>query len=190
MAERRTSRQVSTVRKSTRKQPQEAVRYQFSAIIGGALIALALLWFVWLLIRQMNPLMNSITLPMPGSFVQNPPASSGDPLAAAGITLTSPTQGQEPALTKQQALLLAGQIESAVATRAGGTDVQYTLFSYSSPDTSQTSFHNVPVWLIHYSKVSEPHPDTSADPHASTVQHDFYVFLDATSGQELLAIWL
>jgi hypothetical protein len=186
MAERRTSRLAAGGRKPMRKgkRSEDSPLRRYSAIIGGGLIVLALLWFVWLLIRQVNPAVNSITFP----FVSNPTSKPSDPLTAAGVTLTPPNQGQQPALTKPQALLLADQLEPAAA-QAGGVDAQYTLFSYSSSGIDQTNFHNVPIWLIHYSKVTEPQPDTSADPHASSGSHDFYVFLDANSGQELLTIW-
>lgn len=166
------------------------VRY-FSAVVGGGLIALALLWFAWLLVRQVNPTMGSLAQPLAGSFLQalTPSPVNSDPLLAAGITLASPGQGQVSAFTKQQALLLAGQLEPAAA-KAGSVTAVYTLFSYTAPNASQKSFHDAAIWLVHYSKVPEPHPDTSADPHAASASHDLYVFLDATSGQELLSLWL
>jgi hypothetical protein len=187
MREHRTPRYTSRVRTPIRKQLGDLPLRRYSALVGGSLIVLALLWFAWLLVRQLNPAVNSINFPFTSSSTSSAPS---DPLAAAGVTLTLPAQGQEPPLTKQQALLLASQLEPAVTARSGGIDAQYTLFSYSSSGSSQTNFHNVPVWLIHYSKVTEPHPDTSADPQASSGNHDFYVFLDAKSGQELLTIWL
>jgi hypothetical protein len=108
---------------------------------------------------------------------------------AAGITLSAPTQGQEPLLTRQQAILLVDEMEPEAAVQASGATASYTLFSYKGSN-SAASFHNVPAWLVHYTGISEPPPDTSSDPHASNTHHDLYVFLDANSGKELLAIWL
>lgn len=173
-----------------RKRGRDPIFRQFSAIIGIVLIGIALLWFVWLLVRQVNPVGISLKLPLPNIMPQQSSNAPADPLAAAGITLSSPAQGQEPLLSQQQALLLAAQIEAPIAARAKGVDASYTLFSYQGNNAAGTSFRNAPVWLIHYSGVSAPPPDTAADPHASSASHDFYLFLDANSGRELLAIWL
>lgn len=155
-----------------------------SALIGIVLVACTLLLLAWFSVHPASP---SVTF-----FQASPTAAStaNDPLATAGITLSAPAQGQQPQLTRQQALTLVNQIEPGVAVQAGKVDAQYTLFSYTRPTTSQPVFQNVPVWLIHYAQVSEPPPDNGADSHATQVQHDFYVFLDATSGKELLAVWL
>lgn len=155
-----------------------------SALMGIVLVAGALLLFVWFSVHQASP---SVTF-----FQASPTAAStaNDPLAAAGITLATPAQGQQPQLTRQQALTLVNQIEPGMAAQAGKVDAQYTLFSYTRPTTSQPVFQDVPVWLVHYAQVSEPPPDSGADSHATREQHDFYVFLDATSGKELLAVWL
>jgi hypothetical protein len=173
-----------------RKRGRDSILRQFSAIVGIVLIGIALLWFVWLLARQFNPVGISLKLPLPNIMPQQSSNAPADPLVAAGITLSSPAQGQEPLLSQQQALLLAAQIEAPIAARAKGVDSSYTLFSYQGNNAAGTSFHNVPVWLIHYSGVSAPPPDTAADPRASSASHDFYLFLDANSGRELLAIWL
>lgn len=176
--------------KSARGRGRDPVSRQFSAIVGIALIGIALLWFVWLLVRQFSPSMVSFNLPLPNIMMPQSSNAQADPLAAAGITLSTPAQGQEPLLSQQQALLLAAQMEAPIATKAGGVDARYTLFSYRGNNAAGASFHNVPVWLIHYSGVSAPPPDTHADPHATRAAHDFYLFLDANSGRELLAIWL
>lgn len=188
MAVRKTSRpSVTGARGKARKhQPDSAMR-QVSAIVGAALIGAALLWFAWMLVRQLNPGAASITFPFSGPMAQNSTQAPADPLVAAGITLTTPGQEQTPRLSKQQALLLAGQIESQVAERASGVSVEYILLSYTAHNSN---FHDVPAWLVHYTGVVEPGADANADPHATNTPHDLYVFLDAQSGQELLAIWL
>lgn len=159
---------------------------RFSALAGGLLILAAALWFLWLLMRQMSPGMVSFHFPFPNPLPARSANVPVDPLAAAGVTLAAPLQGQEPGLTQQQAVLVAGQVEPQAATRATEVDARYALFSYQG---SASGFHNVPVWVIHYRQVAEPRPDTAADPGAAGAKHDFYVFLEASSGRELLAIW-
>lgn len=192
MAARKPSRPTQATRQSRsgrgRRGP-DAVSRQFSAIIGVALIGAAALWFIWLLVRQVNPGMVSLNFPFSNLLPPHQASAPVDPLAAAGITLSAPSQGQEPGLTRQQAILLANQMEPQASAKAAGVSAQYTLFSYQSAGNG-ASFHNVPVWLIHYTGISEPGPDTAADPHATGAKHDLYVFLDASSGSELLAIWL
>ncbi len=155
-------------------------------------MGVAVLWFVWLLVRQMNASvpMPATTFPFPNVLSQNTPSAPINPLIAAGITLSAPGQSQKALLTQQQAILLANQMQPEVAAHAGKVEAQYTLFSYSGSNPAVATFHNDPVWLVHYSDISEPAAATSADPRASSTQHDFYVFLDASSGRELLAIWL
>ena len=187
MAVRKTTQPKDTAaRKSTRKRPPVLPSRHFSAVVGSALIGVALLWFAWLIAHQLNPSIPSLTFPLPANSANTP----ADPLAAAGITLSSPAQGQEPLLTRQQAVLLVNEMEPQIASRASGVDASYTLFGYKGSSPAVANSHGVPVWLVHYTNVSEPHPDTAADPHTSSSHHDFYVFLDANSGRELLAIWL
>ena len=193
MAARKTSRPAQTARRPgaarRRSTPNPASR-QVSAIVGVALIGVAALWFLWLVVRQVNPGVVSLSFPFSNLLPSRSTNTPVDPLTAAGITLSAPLPGQEPDVTQQQALLLAAQLEPQVAAQATEVTARYTLFSYQGNAPDAPSFRNVPVWLIHYSGISEPHPDTGADPHATGAQHDFYVFLDANSGRELLAIWL
>lgn len=191
MAVRKTSRSRGTIAdRSARKRTPDSVARQFSAIVGAALIGVALLWFAWLLVRQLNPGTLSIVFPLPGTLSQTSANEPTNPLTAAGITLSTPEQGQKPLLTQQQALLLANQAEPQVAVHAHGVDAVYTLFSYKDSNSTSSSWQDVPTWLVHYTGVEEPQPDTAADPQATHRSHDLYIFLDASSGQELLAIWL
>lgn len=191
MAVRKTSRPpVTGARRAARKRQPDSAMRQISAIVGAALVGVALLWFAWLLVRQLNPGAASITFPFSGPMAQNSTQTPADPLVAAGITLAVPGQDQTPKLTKQQALLLAGQMEPQVAARASGVSAEYTLLTYTARNSTAASLHDVPAWLVHYTGVAEPGADTAADPHATNTPHDLYVFLDAQSGQELLAIWL
>lgn len=176
--------------KSARRPSVAPGSHRVSAIVGGALIAVAALWFLWLLVRQVSPGVLSLRFPLPNPQPARPTSTPVDPLAVAGVTLLAPLQGQEPGLTQQQALLMAGQVEPQAAARATGVDARYTLFSYQASAAQSPGFHNVPTWLIRYRGIAEPRPDTAADPHATGASHDFYVFLDASTGRELLAIWL
>lgn len=188
MAIRKTPR--PTTRKSERKRRPDSGLRQLSAVIGGVLVCLAILWFVWLLVRPLSAGVISINFPIPNILPQNPPNAPKDPLLAAGITLSTPAQGQQPRLTRQQAIFLVNQMEPQAAAHSSGVDAQYTLFSYHGSDAQASGFQNAPAWLVHYTGVTEPHPDTAADPHASVSQHDLYVLLDANTGRQLLAIWL
>lgn len=183
---RRTSRPAESARRSGAAPRSNRV----SAVVGGGLIAVAALWFLWLLVRQVSPGVLSLPFPVPNPQPARPASTPVDPLAVAGVTLLAPPQGQEPGLTQQQALLVASQVEPQAAARATGADARYTLFSYQASAARAPGFHNVPIWLIRYRGIAEPRPDTAADPDATGASHDFYVFLDASTGRELLAIWL
>jgi hypothetical protein len=186
------SQPVDTAHRSVSGQRSGALTSRrLSAIAGGILIGVAALWFLWLLARQVNPGMSSLRLPFPNPQPTHSTSVPADPLAVAGITLSPPPQGQQPGLTQQQALLVAGQVEPQMTAKASGFTARYTLFSYQAGGTpTSAGFHDVPVWVIHYRGISEPPPDVAADPHATGTSHDFYVFLDASSGRELLALWL
>src|SRR5207302_1182392 len=98
-----------------------------------------------------------------------------------------------PALNQQQALLIASQLEPDAATKAKKTSAQYVLLNYTSTSasTSHTSLSNVPAWMVLYQQIPLASADPSADPNSpSHSTHDLYVFLDANSGKELLAIWV
>lgn len=173
-------------RKSTRRREPGALPRRLSALVGGILICVALLWFGWLLARQHNPGLASVRFPFSGPQTQ----PTADPLLAAGITLTTPAQGQTASLNRQQALLLADQMEPQAAAHANSVSADYVLLNYKGSANTTAALHDVPAWLVHYSKVSGAAPDTAADPHAANTPHDCYLFLDATTGQELLALWV
>lgn len=160
--------------------------HRFSAYAGVGLIVLALCGFAWFSVRLAVPGIH-IVLPFLG---QGSASASSDPLVAAGITLTTPAQGEQPRLSRVQALFLANQMEPEVAAQAGAVDARYTLLTYKSAQATQPAFQERPAWLIHYMRINEPSPDTSADSHANYAHHDFYLFLDATNGNAFLALWL
>ena len=163
-----------------------------SGIVGGILLGLAGIWLGWLLIYQHGGPNLSI-LPIIGGIAAPtyPPVTQASLLLAEGITLGQPTQA--PALSKQQALLIASQWEPDAATKARSTSAQYVLLNYHSISTPAThpDLNNVPAWMILYQKIPLQSTDTSVDPTPSLQSsHDLYVFLDANSGKELLVIWV
>lgn len=177
-------------RKSTRRREPDALLRRLSALVGGLLICVALIWFGWLLARQHNPGLAEIRFPFSGPQMQQTAQPTVDPLLAAGITLSTPAQDQTASLNRQQALLLADQMEPQAAAHASSVSADYVLLNYKGSANTTAALHDVPAWLVHYSKVSGAAPDTAADPHATNVPHDCYIFLDANSGQELLALWV
>jgi hypothetical protein len=192
LARQRTGKMLPTQEIASKAAPQGRPgtnMRQISAIGGAILVGVALLWFLWFYVRQANPALATFTWPILNAH--NTAVSTPDPLLAAGITVVSASQSQQPLIGRQQALLLADQMQPGVAAKAGGVSLDYVLCSYHNPNpTSIVTFQNTLAWVIHYTKVSEPNPDTSADPKASANQHDVYVFLDANSGKELLTIWV
>ncbi len=175
-------------RRPARKRTHDEFMRKGSALLGGLLICAAVAWFGWLLLRQHNPGL-SFSLPFAGLSDQPTAQATADPLAAAGITLGTPSAGQTAALTREQALLLANQMEPQAAAHASHTDAAYVLLTYNGKTASLTSLNKTPAWLVHYSHVASVGPDTAADPHASNPSHDCYIFLDANSGKQLFAIW-
>ena len=126
---------------------------------------------------------------LPGNTPTVPPTATVSPLIAAGISLGHPTQ--LPALTQQQALLIASQLEPDAATQATKASAQYVLLNYAGTSTAHSGFSNVAAWMIVYQQIPLAPGDPSADPTPFPQTHyDLYVFLDANSGKELLAIWV
>lgn len=186
MTARKTTRSdAAETRRSTLKPLPEVQMRRWSALIGGVLICAAIAWFAWLLSGQHTPSLTSVRFPFLGPQAQSTSQAGVDPLEAAGITLSTPTQ--TPLLNEQQGRVLADQMEPQAAAHARSVSAKYVLFNYKSG--TATGLHNVPAWLFHYINVAGPAPDTAADPHASNATHDCYFFLDANSGQELLALW-
>ncbi len=163
-----------------------------SKAVGGILVTLAFLWLGWLLLHHYGVKVAGFSsLPIPGN---TPTASSStqiSPITVAGISLGHPTRS--PALTQQQALLIAGQLEPDAATNAKKTSAQYVLLNNARTNTpaSHPDLNNVPAWMIVYQQIPLAPVDPAVDstPFPQT-QHDLYVFLDANTGKELLVIWV
>jgi hypothetical protein len=110
---------------------------------------------------------------------------------AAGISLGTPAS--PPALTQQQALLIAGQLEPDSATQAQKTSARYVLLNFDGAGTTtrQHTITNKAAWMVLYLQIPQQPADPSADPSQSLPKHhDLYVFLDANTGKELLTIWV
>ena len=161
---------------------------QSSKIAGIVLLVVAAVWLGWLVFHWGAPAGISFSS-FPGLPPLNTPIGQPSPLVAAGITLGRPSQ--LPALNQQQALLMASQLEPDAAANAKKTSSEYVLLNYTSTSASSThtNLHNVPVWLIQYQQIPLASADPAVDPNApANATHDLYVFLDANSGKELLAI--
>lgn len=161
-----------------------------SKVVGVILIALAFLMLGWLLLNHFGLRVSGQSfLPQPGIDATALPAAQIPPLAAAGISLGHPSQ--TPALTQQEAIFLASQLEPDAATKAIKTSAQNVLLSYAGTNTSNSypGFHNVLAWMIVYQQIPLAHSDLGVTPFPQT-HYDLYVFLDANTGKELLALWL
>ena len=159
-----------------------------SGAVGAILLALAGIGLAWLLLHQFA----GPAIPVPPTInvaPTNPPELQITPLVAAGITLGH--TAKTPGLSQQQALLIAGQLEPDAASKAKMASAQYVLLNYPNKGTpaTHTDFHNVPTWMVHYRGIPLEPADAAVDlaplPLSS---YDLYVFLDANSGKELLAV--
>ena len=158
-------------------------------VVGGILIVMASLWLGLLLLYHFGMgIVGLSSQPLPGLA---PPTAPVSLLAAAGVSLGHPTRS--PALTQQQALVIAGQLEADAATKAKKTSAQYVLLNYIGTGTStlHSDLNNVPAWMIMYQQIPLASTDPSVDTTPFPQEHqDLYVFLNANTGKELLAILL
>lgn len=159
-----------------------------SGAVGAMLLAFAGIWLAWLLLHQFA----GSAVPAPPTIHMAPTTNSPElqitPLIAAGITLSHPDK--TPGLSQQQALVIASQLEPNAASKAKIAIAQYVLLNYPGKGTpTHADFHNVPTWMVLYRSIPLEPANTSVDqassPHSS---YDLYVFLDASSGKELLAV--
>jgi hypothetical protein len=170
---------------------KQAVKTRWiSGIAGAFLLALALLWLAWLVLHRIGGGTGISFLPFPGLTQATPTVGQVAPLTAAGISLGTPAS--PPALTQQQAQLIASQLEPDAATKAQKTTARYVLLNFDGTGTAtpQHAISNRPAWMVLYQQIPQQPADLSADPSQSLPKHhDLYVFLDANTGKELLAIW-
>lgn len=177
--------------KKRTKEPRPASWMRsLSAVVGGVLFVLAIAGFAWFSTHQyqLSPLP---ALPIPGLAPTHPSMEQVPPLFAAGITLSHPTQ--TPRLNQQQALLIASQLEPEAAANAQNTSAQYVLLNYSGRGTpaAQPDLNHIPAWMVLYQGIPLQPSDPSVDPTPfPQSHHDLFVFLDANTGKELLAIWV
>src|SRR2546421_12746252 len=102
---------------STERTPGRLPRLA-TGIVGGILLGLAGIWLVWLLLHQLGgPALPR--LPVGGLAPTSAPAMQITPLSAQGITPGH--TDQTPALNKQQALLIANQLEPDAAIKTQNT---------------------------------------------------------------------
>jgi hypothetical protein len=170
------------------KRPSTTRSRVTSAIVGGLLLGLSGIWLGWLLLHQFGV----VSLPPLPVFSGIPTTQSNlptAPLTAEGITLGQPNQ--PPTLSQQQALLMASQLQPDAATKAKHTVAEYVLLNYPNKATPAThaDFNNVSAWMIVYQQIPLQPADASVDPTPFPHSYyDLYVFIDSTTGKELVAI--
>lgn len=173
---------------SSRNRPGVSSR-QVTGIAGALLVIVAICWLGWLLLHQIVGFIGISTLPLPGIVPAVTPTPPLSPLLAAGISLGHPSQ--TPALSAQQALQIANELEPDAAANAKKVMSEYVLLNYAQKNAAQPDMTNRPAWLIYYQQIPLQPSDPSVDPTPfPQTHHDLYVFLDANSGKELLAIWV
>jgi hypothetical protein len=156
-----------------------------SGIVGGILLGLAGIWLGWLLLHQFGG-PSLPTLPIVGFAPTAQSNTQIAPLLAEGITLGH--SDQTPALNKQQALLIADQLEPRAAASAKSVAAEYVLLNYPNKST-HSKLNGVPAWMVHYQRIPLEPADVSVDPTPlPQAYYDLYIFLDANSGKELLAV--
>ena len=162
---------------------------QITGIAGALLVITAICWLGWLLLHQLTGFTGLSTLPLPGIAPAATPTPPLSPLLAAGISLGH--SSQTPALSAQQALQIAGALEPDAAANAKKVMSEYVLLNYAQKNSTQPDMTNRPAWMIYYQQIPLQSTDPSVDPTPfPQSHHDLYVFLDATSGKELLAVWV
>ena len=162
---------------------------QITGIAGGLLVIAAICWLGWLLLHQLTGFTGLSTLPLPGIAPAATPTPPLSPLLAAGISLGH--SSQTPALSAQQALQIAGTLEPDAAANAKKVISEYVLLNYAQKNSTQPDMTNRPAWMIYYQQIPLQSSDPAVDPTPfPQSHHDLYVFLDATSGKELLAVWV
>jgi hypothetical protein len=181
MASKRSQR-LNDARQTLRSRPSK------SAVTGSILVGACALWLGLLFLHQAG----RAQLPALPNFIAVPSASAGPQIAALtteGITLGQARQA--PALSQQQALSIANQLEPGAAAGSVRTSARYVLLYYPSRSApaAHANFDGVPTWMVIYQKIPLGPANASVDPGSSSrSSYDLYVFLDAQSGKELLAV--
>ena len=172
-------------RRNSAADTRDAPSRRLSGIVGGILFAIGILWIGWLLLASHS---NVSDIPLwPG--ISNPSAPinvQATPLLAEGISVS--LAHQTPSISQEQALTLANQYEPDAATQAKNVSAKFVLLNYAPVAPAiHNDFNNTPVWMIWYQRI----PLAPNDPSASTrSSHDLYVFLDGTTGKEVLKVWI
>jgi hypothetical protein len=154
-------RQATDMEKKRR--PTTSPLHSITAIVGVGLLVVALIWGLWLAFHPaLRP--NLSSLPLVGKLAPTAPAQSQIPaLMAEGITLGHPSH--TAALSQQQALLIAGELESDAATKAKSTSASYVLLNYPvGKAAAHANLTGVPVWMIVYQKIPRQPADASVEP--------------------------
>jgi hypothetical protein len=164
--------------------------YRISGVLGGILLLIGCIWLAWLLLHPHASGGQPSSFTIPGFGPTAVPEMQVPPLLAEGIVLGHASQ--QPALSQQQALFIADQLEPDAAAKAKSVSARYVLLTYNSTVTpaAHPPLRDVPVWIVWYQKIPLEATNSSVDPTPfPQATHDLYVFLDASSGKELMAVW-
>ena len=172
-------------RRNSAADTRDAPSRKLSGIVGAILFGIGILWIGWLLLSSHS---NVSDIPLwPGISNPSTPVNvQATPLLAEGISVS--LAHQTPSISQQQALTLANQYEPDAAAQAKNVRADFVLLNYvPSVPATHNDFNNTPVWMIWYQHI----PLAQDDPSASTrSSHDLYVFLDGTTGKEVLKVWI
>lgn len=156
------------------KGTDNATRIIIGIIIGLVVLGIWQIFFV--------PHQSSSLWMLPG--LPNTQDTQFPSVASFGVTLEH--ANPQGSLTEKQALIMANQLEPDAAAHAQSIHARYVLFTYPAhPNNGSQTFNKVPAWFIWYQKIVNPSVNAGND----NPGHDLYIFLDATSGNELLSIW-
>lgn len=159
-----------------------------SRVLLGIGLGLALLavWQIFFVAHDTVPMF----WPWSAMFHSNMPELQYPPLLAVGISLGH--ADQQPALSKEQAMFIANQLRPDAAAQAKQIEARYVLLDYRAEpaSTASASFQDVPTWLVWYQKIPLQATSALVDPTPFPQSyHDLYLFLDDSTGHELLSVW-
>lgn len=156
--------------------------------IGGLLLGVGLFWLLWFFFFHPSAMpvisrwaiITADSTPLPASILQ------ATPLVAAGITLNTPNN--DPPISQLQALQLAAQAEPDAAGSAKKIEAYYVSLTYATTTHNQnnSSYADLPAWLIWYQQVPQAPTNVAL---TRLPPQDLYLFINAQTGQTVLAVW-
>jgi hypothetical protein len=168
------------------RKPNSTSLHTVSKYGGGILLGLGAFGLIWFVFLQhiVMPASPQWTFTLANTTPTSVPVVQTSALQDAGITLTPTSQ---PALVSQeQAAQLANQQQPEAAASAKKIEIRYGLLNDPSYQGSQ-NLKNQPVWMIWYQNIPKQSNDVEGSVQPA---YDYYVFIDAKTGQTVLTIWV